>query len=312
MKKKNILAIALVFGLVFTAAFAWQANRAVAGPFDDLGKTLDDINKVKDKVDKYSGPAKDLMDAQKPWPYPEERSSGRVLAAKVAAQFGGVYKDKHWTNYVNLVGRGLAPYSNRPDIKYRFAILNSDEINAYSCPGGYTFVTKGLLKQLDNEDQLAGVLAHEIAHVSQRHIEKEIKKQKSMGAVFEAGMTYAHDSGNISGAEKEAIEKLGEASWDILISKGLAQTDEFESDRVGTDNIYKMGYNPYGVYQVLEKLEKLEKAGGGGKMKVIMSTHPPASKRLKQLEKHIKKQGMDTNRTLLADRYKNFMAKHPL
>ena len=78
--------------------------------------------------------------------------------------------------YINIIGRALAPYGKRPDIKYMFGILDTDDINAYSCPGGYVFVTRGLLKILDNEAQLAAILGHEIGHIGDKDIEKEVRK----------------------------------------------------------------------------------------------------------------------------------------
>jgi len=116
-----------------------------------------------------------LVKAAKPMNFKQEHLLGRQVAARIAGNFG-VWNDKSWTLYVNLVGRALAPYSERPDIKYRFAILDTDDVNAYAAPAGYIFITRGLLKKLDSEAQLAGVLGHEIAHVARKHIVKEVQK----------------------------------------------------------------------------------------------------------------------------------------
>ena len=176
-KMKKIMMMALAAGLIATG-FIYLSDVSLAQfKLPDM-KDLKDLDKGMNLIE--SG--QKLVDAAKPWPYPEERATGRVLAAKVAASFGGVWRGnphaEAWNKYVNKIGRGLVPYCNRPDIKYRFAILNSEDINAYSCPGGYIYVTRGLLKALNNEAQLAGILGHEIGHVSQRHIEKEVKKQQ--------------------------------------------------------------------------------------------------------------------------------------
>ena len=93
---------------------------------------------------------------------------GRGVAARILARYPP-YNDPKLTRYVNLVGGGLAALSGRPELHYHFAILNTDDINAYSTPGGYVFVTLGALKLMHDESELAGVMAHETAHVALRH-----------------------------------------------------------------------------------------------------------------------------------------------
>jgi beta-barrel assembly-enhancing protease len=306
MNKKFIVMAALVVALAAAGLFLAQA-----GPLDDLGKGLNDLNKAKNTVDKVVEPAKSLYDAGKPWPYPEERAAGRALAARVAGAFGGVWQDKAWTEYVNQVGRGLVPYSNRPDIKYRFAILNTADINAYSCPGGYIFITKGLLKEIKNEDQLAGVLAHEIGHVSERQIEKAMRQEKQLGALLQGGLTIAQDTGNLSGDQAQLAKQMSDLSWEILIKKGLSQQDEFEADRVAVDNMAKMGYNPMGLHQVLARLKELS-GGSGSKMQVMLSTHPAPEKRMEQVMQTITGKGYNQSKPTLDARYTEFKSKHPL
>jgi predicted Zn-dependent protease len=299
MKKMTILAA--ILGLLIMVGM--PVINANSGPFDNL-----DLNKAKDLLDK----GKSVAEAMKPWTYPEERSTGEVLAAKVAASFGGVLPDKNWNYYVNLVGRGLALYSKRPDVKYRFAVLNTDDINAYSCPGGYIFITKGLLKLMDNEAQLAGVLAHEIAHASQRHIENAVKQQKLTGIALNEGLNYAQSTGKLDAAQADMARKLGDASWDVLISKGLSQKDEYEADKLGLETSYAMGYTPEGMISMLQKLSGMEKEKKGA-MKINLSTHPLPSKRVDALNKVISADGMAAgNRPDHAQRFMGFKAKYPL
>ncbi len=98
--------------------------------------------------------------------YEEEQTIGQAIALQVIARYGGVYDQPDLTRYVNLVGRAVALTCDRADIEYRFAILNHDSINAFAAPAGYIFVTRGLLKTVRNEAELATVLGHEIGHVT--------------------------------------------------------------------------------------------------------------------------------------------------
>jgi len=103
----------------------------------------------------------------------EEVRFGREVAARVIARYG-LYENLQLMKYVNLVGKVLAMSTNRPELEFRFAVLNTDEINAYAAPGGYIFVTRGALAKMRDEAELAGVLAHEIGHVVEKHVVKEL------------------------------------------------------------------------------------------------------------------------------------------
>ncbi len=290
--RQGLVLAMLLAGLVFSGAGNVSAQFKLPG-------------EVEDVIDF----AKDAKEAAEPWTYPEERATGRVLAAKVAKNFGGLWKNDRWNDYVNVLGRSLVPYSKRPDIKYRFAILDTDNVNAYSCPGGYIFVTRGLLKLVDNETQLAGVLAHEIAHVANRHIEKEVKKQKLGGVMLDHGLDFATKEGEISAQEAEILKNVSDAGWKILIRKGYTKKDEFEADHDATKNIYKLGYNPHGLRGFLNRL-KLSK-GKKEDLKILLSTHPDPDKRREKINEYIKKKGWQ-NKPTLKERYQAMVQDHPV
>ncbi|MDQ7010563.1 MAG: M48 family metalloprotease, partial [Mariprofundaceae bacterium] len=109
----------------------------------------------------------------------QEKILGRAVAARVIERFS-IEDAPEKTYYLNLVGTAIAQRSDRPDIGYHFAILATDDVNAYACPGGFIFVTRGVLDMVQDEAELAAVLAHEIAHVTERHIIKEMQKSKIM------------------------------------------------------------------------------------------------------------------------------------
>lgn len=211
----------------------------------------------------------------------EEIEIGREVAANVIAQFGLV-SDEKLTEYVNLVGLTVAQFSPRQDLLYRFAILDSDIVNAFAAPGGYIFVSKGLLSLLADEAQLAGVLAHEIIHVAKRHVIKEIQKSKIAQAVIPS---YVKAS-------------AGQAEWmsqvtDLAIAtiwKGLSREDELESDRLGLELCRQAGYDAQAFSEVLQLLRARAKHKTSAKnLSFLLSSHPKLDDRLLLVSEKLKK-----------------------
>jgi predicted Zn-dependent protease len=300
MKRAPSLAVMLA-PIAVLAVFV--AVRVLAGPLPGIDpKQMQQLQQGAQTVGQ-------INKANQPWSNKEERATGRVLAARVAASFGGVWKNEAWTAYVNKIGRGLVPLSNRPDIKYRFAILNSEDVNAFSCPGGYIFVTKGLLKAVKNEAQLAGVLAHEIAHVSEKHIEKEVKQQKLAGIALEQGLNFAASEGQLKPEEVEAMKKIGDAGYEILVKKGYSREDEFEADRLAARTMFKMGYQPEALVEFVRSLGSNKTS----QLQVLLSTHPAAEDRAKTIKEQIEsKQWKTDGLALLADRLERMKTQNPL
>ncbi len=106
---------------------------------------------------------------------------GREVAARMVGRFG-VYDNSRLMKYVNLVGQVIASNTNRPELQYHFAVLNTDEINAYAAPGGYVFVTRGAILKMQDEAELAAVLAHEMTHINERHVVKELNIHGTEGS----------------------------------------------------------------------------------------------------------------------------------
>ncbi len=302
MKKITIIGMSLLVLMVL----GFGVLSAGAGDGVELAQVINlDIKKMIDT-------GKQIKKAATPWKYSEERTNGRVLAAKVVEHFG-LWEDQAWMNYVNIIGRSLAPYSKRPDIKYMFGILDTDDVNAYSCPGGYIFVTRGLLGVVDSEAQLAGVLAHEIGHIGDKDIEKEVRKQAGLGAAYNVGLMVAQNvEGGINSQQARALEQVGGASWDVLISKGLSKEDEYQADKFAALNAAKLGYNPNGIKSFLEKLVPMEKKKGA-KLKILLGTHPKPSKRIAQLDKVLAKNGLaGSSLPDHTQRFQDFRNAHPV
>ena len=215
-----------------------------------------------------------------------ERKLGQDAASVIVAVTPVMNIDALNT-YVNKVGRWVAQHSERPDLEWRFAVLDTVAINAYATPGGYIFVTAGLLLRLKSEAELATVLAHEIIHVVQSHHVRALKKSAALGL-----------AGTIAGAAT-GNEILAQVSMDgikDLYSRGLERDDEFESDHMGVVLAARAGYDPYAFMSVLLLLDSMNKEDGA--LAQFLATHPSPAKRLENLDR-LMKDRMDKHEDLL-------------
>lgn len=174
--------------------------------------------------------------------------------------------------YVNRVGRWIALQTERPDIPWQFGVLDDPDINAFAAPGGYVFITKGLLARMNNEAELAGVLAHEISHVLRKHHLMALKK----GARSELFSDLANDAIKTHGGDPR-LSKLVSAGTEIY-ARGLDKQDEFESDRMGVVLAARAGYDPYGLPAVLQTLQSINPDDSN--LALMFKTHPAFDKRL--------------------------------
>lgn len=177
--------------------------------------------------------------------------------------------------YVNRVGRWIALQSERPDLPWHFGVLDDADINAFAAPGGYVFITKGLLARMNSEAELAGVLAHEISHVLRKHHLQALKK----GARRELMADLADDAIKSRGGD-ERLSKLVSAGTE-LYARGLDKEDEFESDRMGVVLAARAGYDPYGLPAVLQTLQSINPADSN--LALMFKTHPGFDRRLELL-----------------------------
>jgi hypothetical protein len=229
--------------------------------------------------------------------------NGEDLAKAVEAKQKVVLPDSpknDLTAYVAIVGRNLARYSERPDIGWTFGVIENEAPNAFSAPGGYVFVTTGLLKKITNEAQLAGVLGHEIGHVSHRHALKAYKSAKHLqcSAALAAGY-YADRSPNLPDVLKPALkfskkfgpggkidldapDDSGFVPWvinkvlEISQLSGNAKEDEFDADAVALQLVAFAGYDPSEYENFLTSLG----SQGGG----LFEKHPSTADRVGKLK----------------------------
>ncbi|MEP6968952.1 MAG: M48 family metallopeptidase [Betaproteobacteria bacterium] len=206
---------------------------------------------------------------------PQEIEIGRQLSAVLLGS-KPLHPDMQLQRYVNQLGRWISLQSERPDLPWTFAVLDDDGFNAFAAPGGYVFVTKGLIDRVADESELAGVLAHEISHVVRKHHLEAIRKNARAGIVTQ--LIGSQLNNNLGGALSAQLIGLGRN----LYSKGLDQEDEYEADRLGVALAAASGFDPYGLAAVLQQLRTA--APDNPVFTLALSTHPPAQLRIDQLE----------------------------
>jgi predicted Zn-dependent protease len=200
-------------------------------------------------------------------------------SASVLLGAAPLIQDKAVLQYVNQLGSWIARQSGRPDINWRFGVLNSPNVNAFAAPDGYIFVTDGLLRQLNNEAELAGVLAHEIAHVVKRHYLIAIRKNDNVGALSNLAATGAKTI-SAKGVSMSTTPLFNLAK--NMYASGLDKSDEYEADRLGVIYATRAGYDPYGLPRVLSMYAANASQEG---FALLFSTHPSPQDRLAELNK---------------------------
>jgi len=231
-----------------------------------------DADTLRAAVDTVSTMARSDVTPQQEAKIGEESASMLLGAAPLV-------HDATMERYVNLLGGWLARQTARPDINWRFGIINSPNVNAFAAPDGYIFITKGLLRQLNNEAELAGVLGHEMGHVIRRHYILAMKKKDTANAFGNLASTAAKGYG-VKGAEQVATPLFSLAQ--NIYSSGLDKDDEYEADRLGVIYATRSGYDPYGLPRVLTMYAG--HAGASG-FELLFSTHPAPEARLAELDR---------------------------
>lgn len=206
-------------------------------------------------------------------------------------------KDSHLYNvkdvqmYVNKVGIWVAHHSERPEIPWKFAVIKDDSFNAFATPGGNIFITTGTLRNLDNEAELASILAHEIAHVVRKHHLQAIQKEARVGVALDLAR-FVQENTDDDGSTGVGLmnEHTPEAkfinSLQGIYSNGLARSDELEADRMGMVIAARAGYDPLVYINVLQKI------GANQSSKSVfwekyLKRHPNADERLEALSSTI-------------------------
>ena len=204
----------------------------------------------------------------------EEIRAGEGVAATVLGAARPV-ANARIQRYVNLVGRTITQHSDRKGLPWSFVVIDTSSINAFAAPGGVILVTAGLYEMLETEDELAAVLAHEIAHVNRAHHYKVMKQQETV----ETGSNFlqraiAKDGGSATTA------RFGRMGAELL-ARGLDKEAEFEADQDGLVLAARAGYDSSALVSVLTKLQRRER--GDGALSLLFKTHPSPADRIDRI-----------------------------
>jgi predicted Zn-dependent protease len=247
---------------------------------------------IWNRIQRHVEKAQQVAQAVKPITTEEEVAIGREVAAKFIAYFH-LDQDKELTRYVNEVGQTVAAQSERQDIKFHFAVLDSDDINAMSTPGGFVFITRGALKLCEDESELAGVLAHEVGHVSAKHVIRILERDKMLREGMNEASAYTPGSAY--------LQKMSQAVLVKVIDQGLAPEDEYDADARAVRYAHAAGYPADGLERFLTRLDQ---ATNQGAHSFWTRTHPPVPDRNSRMAKLIAEKGWnDLDRNRLAGRY---------
>jgi predicted Zn-dependent protease len=219
----------------------------------------------------------------------QEYYIGRAVAANILKTYSLYRGSPALTAYLNHICGAIVVNSPKPDIYngYYVALLDSQEINAFATSGGHIYITRGLVSSAKSEDALAGVIAHEIAHIQLQHSIKAIKTSRITQALLATGASVA---GAVSGYDvNEMTSIFNESVGDIvgtLVNNGYSQAQEFEADSTALSLLAGAGYNPSGLIDMLKELEKTQKGSSGG----FNKTHPSPESRRAAAEKALLQQ----------------------
>jgi predicted Zn-dependent protease len=202
----------------------------------------------------------------------EEQEIGAAVSERVRNRYG-VVQDQAVHKYVSLVGTVLALASSRPNIIYRFIVLDTDGVNAFAAPGGYIMITRGALGLIANEAELADVLAHELTHVTSKHTIRAIQKGKVVQLAADETVK-----------DQRVFQKLVDVSTDLVLA-GFGRDEEFEADREGLRLANRVGYDPHGLSTFLSRLTERNKSATT--KQGLFASHPEMQERLRRIARQI-------------------------
>jgi predicted Zn-dependent protease len=215
----------------------------------------------------------------------EEQDLGKLVSDRIRARYG-VVQDANAHKYVALVGTALTMGSTRPNLPWTFIILDTDGVNAFAAPGGYVHITKGALALIKNEAELAGVLGHEIIHITEKHTVRALQKNSAvqMGAAE-----------TLSGSSS-LMQRVVNATYDNIVEKGFGRAEENESDEAGVALANRTGYAPNGLVTFLTTLKDRNKESK--ERRGLFASHPEMQGRLDDIGQQIKTQKLMATATV--------------
>jgi predicted Zn-dependent protease len=267
----------LFWGLGFLLVCAPPTARAQFDAFKKLKEGLGQLEQTAGKVADNAKEAGKLAKGVTGIGSEEERVIGGSVAHEIVGAYGGVVRDEEITRRVNLIGKSLARYGTRPEIEWRFGVLATDDINAFSAPGGTVFITRGLYSLLTTDDALAAVLAHEIAHINRRHALKIVARTEFMAGATELAAKRSSDVRAVEAKLRQFDSGISQITK-TLFEKGFDPATEYEADKDGRALAALTGYAPGGLRATLAQLQQRKTAPAK-----TFSSHPPLAERVKRL-----------------------------
>ncbi len=271
LRFSGLLALLAITLVVASCASITKVTTGVLQATGTINKDqADSLNRSAEAVEKTF---KDITPEQ-------EFYIGRSVAATILTTYKP-YNNEAATHYLNVLGQTLALASDKPETfgGYHFIIMDTTEINAFSAPGGFVMVSRGLIRCCRNEDALAAVLAHEVGHVESQHGLKAIKGSRLTGALtilaLEAGK-------NLGGQNLADVTKAFEGSisdvTSSLVNKGYSNSLEYQADASAVKILKRVGYNPAGLLDMLGQMKQHMPPGSAG----FGKTHPDPTKRISE------------------------------
>jgi beta-barrel assembly-enhancing protease len=194
----------------------------------------------------------------------EEVELGKQINQQMVGKEFRLYRNASVNRYVERVGERVAAESDRPNLPYQFQVVDNNSVNAFATAGGFVYVTTELLRTADNEAELASVLGHEIGHITNRHLIKQMRSTAIAGGVATA-----------AGLDRNRAVAIG---VDLALRRPNSRKDEYEADTTGLETLGRAGYAQAAMVSFMEKLLKK-----GGSTPTVLSTHPATQSRIVRL-----------------------------
>lgn len=225
----------------------------------------------------------------------QEIQMGREADQQISQQLG-LYPDQELQAYVNRLGQQLAAKSERPDLPWTFRVVDDPVVNAFALPGGFIYVTRGLLSHLTSEAELVSVLGHEIGHVTGRHSVEQMSKAQLAQVGLIAGMILQPELANYGDLATTGLQ---------LMFLKYGRDDEREADSLGLRYLNQQNYDPREMSDVFRTLARVSAQQGQGRIPGWLSTHPTPEDRIQRINAQVAELGNVSNRTIGRERYLN-------
>jgi predicted Zn-dependent protease len=252
----------------------------------------------------YKGATK-ASTAARPISDSEEYYVGRAVAAQILGKYK-LNQNPQLTQYVNEVGQTVARKSTRPNPfkGYHFAVLDTTELNAFACPGGIIFITRGLIQTCKNEDQLAAVLAHEVGHVANKDGINSISQARWTQVFTAMGTEAAKQYGGVAGNLVTLFEGSIDDVFKTIVVNGYSRQAEEKADAAALTELTSAGYDPGAMVVLLTAME----AKGKGSSSGIFKTHPPTSERLAKVKASVGQNPEPKGEKIRTERFKKMVS----